>query len=236
MCFIDSELLLACWWWGQAAAGLPWQKQTVSILVCFQPTFSLDFSLVLPMTRKASDSPWAEVCDRKQQLSQARWWECQEMGLLAARMLHPHLQESPARGQHLQILDLPVKCGVKTKPIASGLNVGNIQFSLQVLCCAQSVGKFYFCSRKENVLCPPQISCKILILVFTGFPCMLWTGLVFSMYVGFPELEKKREVLTTPRSSRESARRGFPWQERDFMSYPSSGASWICKSLHHKVC
>lgn len=199
--------------------------------------FFVRFSFVLPMTRKTSDSPWAEVCDRKQQLSQARWWDCQEMGLLAARMLHLHVQESPARGQHLQILDLPMKRGVKTKPIASGLNVGNIPFSLQVLCCAQSVGKFCFCSRKEIVFCPPQISCKIQILVFTGFPQMpFWTRLVFSMYVGFSELEKKREVLTTPRSSRESARRVFPWQERDFMSYASSGASWICKSLHHKIC
>lgn len=82
--------------------------------------------------------------------------------------------------------------GVKTKPIASGLNVGNIQFSPCILCFSQSVGKFYFCSRKEIVSCPPQISCKIPILLFTGLPCLpFWTGLVFSMYMGFPELEKK---------------------------------------------
>lgn len=134
---------------------------------------------------------------------------------------------SPASVRHAQIRGFPRWCKVKTKPIASGVNIGNSQFSPPGLCFTQSVGKFDFCSRKEIASCPPQISCKILIVLFTGFPHVLsLTGLVFSMSMGFPELEKKHcRVLLGTISSLQSAHRVFPRQGRLFMASTILGAS-----------
>lgn len=79
----------------------------------------------------------------------------------------------------------------------------------------------------------PKISFKILIVHFTGFPHMLsWAGLIFSMSMGFPELEKKHcQVLLCTISSLQSAHRVCPRQGRLFMASTSLVASWLGKAL-----